>query len=216
MSTYDAGDWRVPTLTVDPADDTTMAALEIEAPDGTTTTLTPVPGDSRATWSAPAYQLTAGRWIERWIVAGTGAGTERCIVQVAADPAAPIPGAYATVVDLTGWIGSTPSNAAMLLIRASRDVDHALLCAVYDTTNVDVVEALRTATLEQVAAGLDGGDKTGNGAVRSGGFQLGKLAVQAPAVTPAEGGPSKVGRLWTQAWLVLQQAGLTGHGPQTW
>jgi hypothetical protein len=124
--------------------------------------------------------------------------------------------AYATIVELGEHIGSTPANAQLLLDRASRDVDRALLSSVYDAEDTDVIAALNLATLEQVAAGLDNGDLTGTGATRPTGFQLGKLAVQAPAVTPAEGGPVKAGRLWVQAWLVLEQAGLTGQGPQTW
>ncbi len=107
----------------------------------------------------------------------------------------------------------SPPNAALLLDRASRDVDSALLCARYDPTDPDVVAALRLATLEQVAAGIANGDKDGLGASRPPAFTLGRLAMQGAPVTPPEGAAVKVGRLWESAWLVLQQAGLTGQGP---
>jgi len=123
--------------------------------------------------------------------------------------------AYATVQELTNAMlpKAPPANAQQLLDRASRDVDQALLCAVYDPADADVVAALKLATLEQVQAGLDNGDQTGNGVTRGGGFTLGRMSVQA-ASSSSEGAARKIGRLWEQAWAVLQQAGLTGDGPQ--
>ncbi|MFF0721343.1 hypothetical protein [Micromonospora sp. NPDC003816] len=128
-------------------------------------------------------------------------------------------GAYASVDDLNELLGRTPLNAARLLVRASRDVDRALLCAVYDATDPAVVEALREATLEQVASGLDSGDVTGTGAAPpTSSFSVGKVSVvrggQGAGGSSAQA--SKIGSLWPQAWQVLQAAGLTGHGPQTW
>ncbi len=126
-----------------------------------------------------------------------------------------IPGSYATVGQLVEHLGRTPVNAEQLLIRASRDVDRALLTAVYDADDPAVIDALREATLEQVAANLDAGNATGFGAVRRGGFSLGRLTVESAPVTPPEGAPVRIGTLWEQAWMVLQAAGLTGHGPQS-
>ncbi|MFF5228446.1 hypothetical protein [Dactylosporangium sp. NPDC000521] len=122
--------------------------------------------------------------------------------------------AYATVQELTNAMApkAPPANAQQLLDRASRDVDQALLCTVYDTALPANVAALKLATLEQVQAGLDNGDRTGTGVTSGGGFTLGRLSVQAPAAN-ATGAPRKVGRLWAPAWDVLQQAGLTGDGP---
>src|SRR5262245_17601879 len=84
---YDEGDWRSPTLAVSPFDGTTVATLEIEAPDGTTDDPTPTTLDGGENWAAPAYELTAaGEWIERWHVIGAGKGKERTVVRVAPDP----------------------------------------------------------------------------------------------------------------------------------
>jgi hypothetical protein len=121
--------------------------------------------------------------------------------------------AYATIVELDDHLGRTPVNAQQLLDRASRDVDRALLCAVYDPEDQAVVDALRLATLEQVAANLDAGNLTGNGTTRPANFTIGKLSVQTPSAS-TEDRPVRIGSLWEQAWTVLQQAGLTGHGPQ--
>ncbi|MFG2059669.1 hypothetical protein ACGFI9_37225 [Micromonospora sp. NPDC048930] len=126
--------------------------------------------------------------------------------------------AYATVEQLTAYPVVVPAgvNATLLLTRASRDVDRALLTAVYDTTDPDVVAALRDATCEQVAGMLDAGDRTGTGAAQPiSGFGIGKITVQRGG---GSGGSSKqaekIGPLWPQAWQILQQAGLTGQGPQ--
>lgn len=117
--------------------------------------------------------------------------------------------AYATVDELHERLGRTPANAQVLLDRASRDVDRALLCAVYDPDHPAIVTALRAATLEQVAARLDADTR----AARSAGFTIGRLSVQAPA-DPGDQ-PALIGTLWEQAWTILQAAGLTGHGPQS-
>ncbi|MFY1658574.1 hypothetical protein [Micromonospora sp. WMMD1274] len=120
--------------------------------------------------------------------------------------------AYATITQLNDKLGRTPSNAQQLLDRASRDVDRALLCAVYDAQDPVVVTALREATLEQIAANLTHGNSTGLGGTRRGGFSIGRLSVQAGS---SDDPPVKIGTLWEQAWTILQAAGLTGHQPQS-
>lgn len=105
-------------------------------------------------------------------------------------------------------------DAELLLTRASRDVDSALLCAVYDPDNPDIQAALRDATCEQVAGMLTSGDRTGTGAAPPpSGFTIGKISVQRGG-TGGQQTAVRVGRLWPQAWQVLQSAGLTGQGPQ--
>lgn len=123
--------------------------------------------------------------------------------------------AYATVEELADEpYNLSPANAQLLLDRASRDVDRALLTSVYDTEDADNVAALKSATLEQVAAQLAAGaaDGIGAGAARS--FTLGKLSVNKGGTPPNPAAQAvKVGPLWEQAWAVLQLAGLTGQGP---
>lgn len=121
---------------------------------------------------------------------------------------------YATQTDLADYVTTVPANADLLLRRASRDVDRALLCSVYDAADSAVLAALTGATCEQVAGQLAAGatDGIGAGAARS--FTLGKLSVNkggAPSNPAAQA--VKVGNLWEQAWNILQQAGLTGQGP---
>lgn len=124
--------------------------------------------------------------------------------------------AYATVGELTAWLDPdpVPANAAQLLDRASRDVDRALLSAVYDTTLPANVAALRDATCEQVACNLNVGNRTGTGRANRQ-FAIGRLSVGADAVlNPADpAAPRKFGPLWEQAYTILQLAGLTGQGP---
>lgn len=126
------------------------------------------------------------------------------------------PGSYASLDDLTDAISprALPANAAQLLIRASRDIDRALLCAIYDPTDPDVQATLAEATAEQAAGNINAGDTTGLGAA-AGGFTIGRISVQAKT-GQREAAPRRIGVLWEQAWDVLQLAGLTGQGPQTW
>lgn len=120
--------------------------------------------------------------------------------------------AYATVDDLAGYVTTIPTTAVVLLDRASRDVDQALLTTVYDTDDVDVQDALRVATCEQaagyIAAGLPAG---AGGSVQS--FSIGRLSVQRAAGAQTQTPAQMVGGLYRQAWQALQQAGLTGQAP---
>ncbi|WP_431892660.1 hypothetical protein [Micromonospora haikouensis] len=161
-------------------------------------------------WAVPADQA-AGDYVVLW-TGQDGDGDTVTASEVVTVAAAPVSGGYASVDDLTERLGRTPVNAAQLIVRASRDVDRALLCAVYDPDDQAVVDALREATLEQIATGFDHGDVTGTGRTRRGGFSIGRLTVQAAASDDA---PVKIGGLWEQAWTILQAAGLTGHGPQS-
>ncbi|MET0492915.1 MAG: hypothetical protein ABW000_07255 [Actinoplanes sp.] len=120
---------------------------------------------------------------------------------------------YATPADLNGVVTPVPANAELLIARASRDIDRALLSAVYDPSDPDVIEALRLATVEQVAGTLDSGDKNGLGvAPAPKSFTIGRLSVQHANSTPPQA--RRTGRLVDQAFTVLQTAGLTGHAPR--
>jgi hypothetical protein len=85
--TYDVGDTAKLTLTVDPFDGTTAATIELFAPDGTSTPLTPTPADGGATWTAQAVLTTAGQWRAKWTVTGTGEGVSWDMLDV--DPVPP-------------------------------------------------------------------------------------------------------------------------------
>ncbi|WP_067184618.1 hypothetical protein [Microtetraspora niveoalba] len=128
---------------------------------------------------------------------------------------------YATTDDLADYISPAPSNAALLLTRASRLVDRALLCAVYDVdeqgqpTDPKVAKALREATCEQVAAWDEGGE-TGTGAAdQYSNVSIGSVALGRAGGGSAGGGRSAAEDLCPQAVMILQQAGLTGHEPRT-
>lgn len=168
-------------------------------------------------WAVDAVQA-AGLYIATWSAAGGLTAVEPVTVLDAGAGRV-----YATSADLAAYPVTVPAGVAAgpLLVRASRDVDRALLCAVYDVddagmpTSTVVRQALREAVCEQVAAMVDSGERTGTGAaVPSTGFTIGKLSVQKPA-GGAPGQAGRVGALWPQAWQILQQAGLTGHGPQS-
>lgn len=132
--------------------------------------------------------------------------------------------AYATVDDLVpDYVDPAPANINLLLTRASREVDRALLSAVYPVdeaglpTEAAHITALMEATCEQVAAWLEAGED-GTGAssawddVQIGSVRLARRGSQ----SGAGGGGSAAARLAPQAWNVLQQAGLTGHEPYTY
>ncbi|MEV4837785.1 hypothetical protein AB0K05_24905 [Nonomuraea sp. NPDC049486] len=125
--------------------------------------------------------------------------------------------AYATSEEYEDETGTTaPANIGRLLTLASRDVDAALISAVYDTEDEDVVTALREATIEQAAYWLDTGDTTGTGGIAAySAVSIGSVQL-ARAQTGGAGGGSAARPLAPQAFSVLQLAGLTGHSPRTY
>lgn len=125
--------------------------------------------------------------------------------------------AYATAEEYETETGMTaPANIGRLLTLASRDVDAALISAVYNPDDEQVITALREATIEQAAYHLDTGDTTGTGGLAAygmvsiGSVQLGRAAQAGGGQTGSAARPLAPG-----AWAVLQTAGLTGHGPRT-
>lgn len=122
--------------------------------------------------------------------------------------------AYATVDDLAGYVTTVPATATVLLDRCSRDINAALLTAVYDPTDADVQRVLREATCEQAAGYIDNGNPTGGSRSAVSSFSIGSVSVtkgggqQGPPSPPA-----MVGDLYRQAWQVLAEAGLTGQPP---
>lgn len=125
----------------------------------------------------------------------------------------PPAGAYASQADLAGIISPLPENAEVLLVRAAREIDRALLTATYEIDDPIVIEALRQASLEQISGALQDGDINGLGGLTqtATNFTLGKLQVTkaATATTPVP----RTNGLVDQAWLILQAAGLTGGQP---
>ncbi|MDG4832425.1 hypothetical protein O7627_24400 [Solwaraspora sp. WMMD1047] len=175
-------------------------------------------------WEVPADQ-DPGEYYAIWTATDGDSEEIPAVDTVTVQEYIPVPGAYATLTDLNDVYGSTPAGAAMLLVRASRDVDRALLTSVYPVddnglpTTAAHITALRDATVEQAIGNLDAGNRSGTGAApRRSGFTIGKLSVQQASGAGGASGAlvDKIGPLWSQAWQVLQSAGLTGHGPQTW
>lgn len=130
--------------------------------------------------------------------------------------------AYASSSDLTSRLGyDAPANASSLLDLASRDVDRALQCAVYDVdvngnpTGSAVVQALKDATLEQVVYQLVQGNRDG---IRHG-LQSGVPSGASAGSIELSRGPSVGGSTSDLPWLgdqaawILREAGLIGWGP---
>lgn len=127
--------------------------------------------------------------------------------------------AHATVEELGNFLepDPLPANPGRLLDRATRDVNAEILTAVYDVgdngraTDPKILDALRNATLEQAAYRVSAGDGGGAGAWSTVALGPANLTRRTDRTPPAE---DTVGRLCVDAWQILQEAGLTGHGPQ--
>lgn len=222
----DVGDFRVATLSVvdadgTPGDGTTNATLTVVAPDGTTSTPSVSTTDSGPSWESTPYELTApGEWIERWVVTGRGAGKQRTSVLVAPDPADVPSGArvYATTGDYATWLqAAPPAGARGALARASKAVDQMLVCAIYDVdddglpTDADVAAAMRDATCAQAEFAGATGDPLTVGATQFHSMTIGSISLGRGYNAAGSAAP---GRYSTQAWELLQQAGLVGgNGP---
>jgi len=172
----------------------------------------PSTGVYRAATFAPA---AAGQWTYDVVVSGpvTDIVHGAFAVVDGSTLTTPPTGAYASQADLSNILSPLPDNADTLLVRAAREIDRALICSVYDVEDADVIEALRQASLEQIAGAQQDGDTTGLGGLTqtATNFSIGKIQVQraATSTTPVP----RTNGLVDQAWLTLQAAGLTGQGP---
>lgn len=188
---YTAGDTitlRLTVRTVDggPADQTTSARVEVLGPEDEPVTTAAYPTDgSRGTWTATLGDVEPGEYMVRWVVTGTGAGTESVRVMVAPF-GRPAGRSYATTAQLAEHMQSAPPEGSrLLLVRATARVDELLHTAVYDHAGPDeyptdprVAAAFAEAVCAQAAWMYETGDETGTGAagrwasVRIGSVQL--------------------------------------------
>lgn len=187
---YEAGDPAVLRLHVVPdggvpTDGTTVAELTLVDPDGAPVPLTAVAaGEDRSRWSATIPSLSAGVYVGRWRVTGTGAGVEPVRILVGPSGSTPYRGrSYATTAHLAEHLGAAPpADAHRLLVRATERVDELLRTAVYATTGADelpvdddVILALREATCAQAAWFDDTGDDGSGLAARWSDVQIGSV-----------------------------------------
>lgn len=123
--------------------------------------------------------------------------------------------AYATLDELTEHLApaTVPANAARRLDIASRQVDRELLCAVYDVDDPDVHQALRDATLAQVAAMIENGDNGGGAGSGITSFSIGSVSASRGNAAAGTAPQRTAAGLYEQAFTVLQLAGLTGQPP---
>ncbi|MGW6498551.1 hypothetical protein [Nonomuraea angiospora] len=129
---------------------------------------------------------------------------------------------YATVADLVPkYVATEPADAELLLERATTVVDDAIMCAVYDVdddglpTDAQLVDALKRATCEQVAAWLDVGETGTGGAGQYSSVSIGSVNLTRAQSGGAGGGGSAATCLAPQAAKVLRLAGLLGQEPRT-
>lgn len=73
---YDVGNVGVFRLDIENYDGTTVATVEVKAPDGAVTNLTPTSSNNGATWTVLVTLDQAGVWYIGWHVTGTGALTQ--------------------------------------------------------------------------------------------------------------------------------------------
>lgn len=159
------------------------------------------PGSYLFVWSVPGSQA-AGSYLATW--SGVRASDNTAVsftqaVLVAALPASvPLPGVYATVQQYQAWSGDTLTPAAIVttkLMRATEDIDVALVGAVYATdadnmpTSAALLGVLARATAAQcqylIASNDDTGIKREFSSTNVGGVQLTRAAsMQAPTFTP--------------------------------
>jgi hypothetical protein len=218
------GSLVVLTLTVDGADtDTEVSALAyspVEGADPVALLALPAALPSRAAWTANLTPASAGDWLVKWTVTGSGAGTTWDTVPVGPAPLPPPPGrVYATTGQLADYTGEDPpADARKLLRRASRKVDQLLITAHYAVdedgmpTDADVAAAMAEATCAQVEWWGETGDTAGTGAVAAlAGSQIG--TVKLAGGNSAAGGGSGSIEYAPDAVAALRLAGLTNQGP---
>lgn len=125
---------------------------------------------------------------------------------------------YATTAEYATSPLTSGTSTDQALVAASLDVDQMLLSSVYDVdadglpTDTDVADALRDATIAQAQHAAAKGDVANVGAGTITQASIGSVSFQRRGA----GGGATPGRYSPQAQQILQQAGLTNHGPWAW
>lgn len=209
--TWQQGDTVPGTVTLSDASPTTLV-VTLTSPSGVVTN--PATSGSGLTRSFSFTGSELGRYTAYATVTGPGAGVSPVqyfdIEAVSVVPPLATAGLHATSADYARYIGGTlPDNLQQLLRRASLDVDKQLLGASYDDDDADVLAALAQATCEQVAYCLSQGWTDGIPA----GYDevsIGSVRLKRGSGAAGEARPAPFG---TEAYTILQLAGLTGHAP---
>lgn len=217
--TYEVGDTRRPTLTIDVYDVNTVVVLTLVSPSGVTTT--PAVTGASGTWTANApYTLSEpGSWTEQWratnAVNGLGAGATSTTVSVDPLPPAAGPGqstSFATPAQYAAIIGGTlPTNLARLLRVASSTIRGEIGGATWDITTPATATVLAEATCEQVAWARGNGWTSGVPALQRD-VSIGSAKLGASSGSQAGGGGA-VATLSPIARELLLEAGLLGGQP---
>lgn len=155
----DVGDSVTASVTVEPFDGSTLAALAVTAPDGTVTSPATGTSDGGKTWTSTVTYTAAGVWRLTWTVTGTGANVGHDLVSVAPAPTVTNTGrVYATTTQLAEYLEKAPPlDAAKLLRRASKLLDSDFLkAAMYAVdsdgmpTDAEVADGFAEAVCAQV------------------------------------------------------------------
>jgi hypothetical protein len=217
--TYEVGDTRRPTLTIDVYDASTVVVLTVVSPSGVITTpaITGVTG----TWTANAsYTLTEpGDWTEQWratnAVTGLGAGATSQTVSV--DPLPPPLGpgqsaSYATPAQYAAIIGGPlPTNLARLLRVASSIIRTEVGGSIWSIADATTAAVLAEATCEQVAWARGNGWTNGY-PVATRALSIGSASLGA-TINPGAGGSGATALLSPIARELLLNAGMLGGEP---
>jgi hypothetical protein len=217
MSMPEVGDLATATLSVDPFDGTTAAALLVTRPDGTTVSPVVTGAGGGETWSAPVSYTLAGVWRLKWTVTGTGASVEGEQIAVAPAPDAALGRSYATSTDLANYLRAAPPvDADRLLAEATVLLDSRVLRACwYDVdddgmpTDALVIAAFARAVCAQarwwdeLGGSTSGADSAGWGSVKIGSVQLSR------SVTSVSGADSPAQQIAPGVWDELMTPSLT-------
>ena len=221
----DVGDTATLTLTIDPADVTTVATVSAVNPVTEATTSPSVTidvADGVGTATALLSLSHAGAWRVTWTVTGQGSGVEHDTVFAFG---AVTGKTYATLSQLTDYMDEEPpDNADRLLVKATRRIDYLTIAAVYDTdddglpTDDDVAAAFRDATCAQVQWWHERGDTTGNDtAAEWGDVQVGKVRLSRRVSQGAGGDATASPQRYSPDTIeILRVAGLLPTFPQVY
>jgi hypothetical protein len=215
-----AGQTRLPYVDLDTHDGTTAGTVTIRnmstgAETSSSSTRDAETGRLTATAS---YVVAAGLYRERWTVTGTGATVAEVWVSVAPSGFTSPPGrVYATPADYATVLQEAPPVGIIAALASAGAVvaGQMLKTSVYAVdedgypTDAAHIEAIKVATCQQARWRADK-DKA---RYKSGGFSIGKIAVQKPGPATVTAGVGPRGEWAADAWATLDAAGLTGHEP---
>lgn len=212
------GDSHTPSIDTPGGDATTGALLTVVRPDDVAVDPPVSPAPDFQQWQTDTALVfdVPGPWRLIWQVAGPGTARSDVTIPVDPDPdALPAGASFATLADLTSYLGKVPpAGARRQLLDATREIERITRTAVYavDEQGMPANPRLRRALVDATCELWAWWDETGLETGGRGLYTSASIAGVSLGMSGANTANPQADRVGPKCWSILINAGLISPG----